>query len=174
MYHLLDELSGYFLIPLKVWELLLQSGVVKINDKKKEEFKLLQDFFSDYYKIFEEDLFPKNCYLECSESPDFIVKFDNQKIGIELTRAIDEKIMNSEVLKIKIYKIVRKYINDALSKRKVYAIMQSVSAHPTGKKAFFHFTPQLTHEEMEKGFALLAIQKYQIVFHLLPLFQYFF
>jgi len=30
---------------------------------------------------------------------------------------------------------------------------------------------QIPHEEMEKGFALLPIQKYQIVFHLLPLFQ---
>jgi len=49
--------------------------------------------------------------------------------------------------------------------------MQSVSAHPSGKKAFSHFTPQLTPEEMGKGFALLPIQKYQIVFHLLPLFQ---
>ena len=136
MYHLLDELSGYFLKHLKVWELLLQSGVVKINDKKKEEFKLLQDFFSDYYKSFHEHLFAENRRLECSKSPDFIVKFDNQKIGVELTRAIDEKIMNSEVLKIKIYKIVRKYINDALSKRKVYPIMQTVSTHPSGKKPF--------------------------------------
>ncbi|PNR91781.1 hypothetical protein HWHPT5561_09790 [Petrotoga sp. HWH.PT.55.6.1] len=151
-----------------------KSGVIKINDKKKEEFKLLEDFFSNYYKIFDEDLFPKNCYLECSESPDFIVKFDNQKNGVELTRAIDEKIMKSQDLEIEIYKIVRKYINDALSKRKVYPIMQSMSARPQGKKAFFHFTPQLTHEQMEKGFALLPIQKYQIVFHLLPLFQYFF
>ncbi|WP_146026690.1 hypothetical protein [Petrotoga sp. 9T1HF07.CasAA.8.2] len=123
-------MSVYFLKHLKVWELLLQSGVVKINDKKKEEFKLLEDFFSDYYKSFHEHLFAENRRLECSESPDFIVEFDNQKIGIELTRAIDEKMMNSEVLKIKIYKIVQKYINDTLSKRKVCPIMQSVSAHP--------------------------------------------
>jgi len=46
-----------------------------------------------------------------------------------------------------------------------------MSTHLSGKKAFFHFTPQIPHEEMEKGFALLPIQKYQIVFHLLPLFQ---
>jgi len=132
----LDQLLEYFLKHLKVWELLLQSGVIKINDKKKEELKLLEDFFSDYYKIFDEYLFPENSHLECSESPDFIVKFDNEKIGVELTRAIDEKIMNSEVLKIKIYKIVRKYINDALSKRKVYPIMQSVSTRPQGKRPF--------------------------------------
>ncbi|POZ92955.1 hypothetical protein AA81_04500 [Petrotoga halophila DSM 16923] len=54
----MDQLSGYFLKRLKVWELLLQSGVIKMSDKKKEEFKLLEDFFSDYYKIFHEYLFP--------------------------------------------------------------------------------------------------------------------
>lgn len=121
---------GYFLKNLKVSKILQKAGVIKINNKKKEEFNILEDFFSDYYKSFHEHLFAENRRLECSKSPDFIIKFVNQKIGIEITRAIDEKIMNSEVLKIKIYKIVRKYINDALSKRKVYPIMQSVSTHP--------------------------------------------
>jgi len=44
--------------------------------------------------------------------------------------------MKSLDLEIEIYKIVRKYINYALSKRKVYLIMQSVSAHPSGKGPF--------------------------------------
>jgi len=105
-------LSGYFLIPLKVWELPLQSGVIKINDKKKEEFKLLEDFFSDYYKIFQEYLFPKNYQLECCESPDFIVKFDNQKIGIEITETIHESRKASEKLEYKIYKNIKKYLEE--------------------------------------------------------------
>jgi len=80
--------------------------VIKINDKKKEEFKLLEDFFSDYYKSFHEHLFPENYQLDCSESPDFIIKFDNQKIGIEITEAIKEEMMKSLDSKIEIYKIV--------------------------------------------------------------------
>ena len=62
-------------------------GVIKISDKK-EELSLLKDFFFDYHKIFHEYLLPENYHLECSESPDFIVKFDNEKIGIEMTEAI--------------------------------------------------------------------------------------
>jgi len=92
--------------------MLQKAGVVKISDKKKEEFELLEDFFSDYYKIFDEDLFPVNSHLECSESPDFIIKFDNEKIGIEITEAIKEEMMKSLDLEIEIYKIVQKYINE--------------------------------------------------------------
>ncbi len=95
-------------------------GVITINDKKKEEFELLEDFFSDYYKIFDEDLFPVNSHLECSESPDFIVKFDNQKIGIELTRAIDEKIMKSQDLEIEIYKKIQKYVEEEDIKKVIW------------------------------------------------------
>jgi len=76
---------------LKSIENATKGGGDKNKRKKKEEFKLLEDFFSDYYKIFDEYLFPENSQLECSESPDFIIKFDNEKIGIELIQAIDEK-----------------------------------------------------------------------------------
>jgi len=99
---------------------LQKAGVIKISDKKKEEFKLLEDFFSDYYKIFHEYLFPENCHLEGSESPDFIVKFDNQKIGIELTRAIDEKIMKSQDLEIEIYKKIQKYVEEEDIKKVIW------------------------------------------------------
>ncbi|ABX31363.1 hypothetical protein Pmob_0629 [Petrotoga mobilis SJ95] len=92
--------------------MLQKVGVIKINDKKKEEFKLLEDFFSDYYKSFHEHLFPENYQLDCSESPDFIIKFDNQKIGIEITEAIKEEMMKSLDSKIEIYKIVRKYMEE--------------------------------------------------------------
>lgn len=113
------ELSGYFLKHLKVWELLLQSGVIKMSDKKKE-LKLLEDFFSDYYKSFHEHLFAENCHLECSESPDFIVKFDNQKIGIEITEAIKEEMMKSEDLEIAISKIIQKYVEEENIKKVIW------------------------------------------------------
>jgi len=115
----LVELSGYFLKHLKVWELLLQSGVIKMSDKKKE-LKLLEDFFSDYYKSFHEHLFAENCHLECSESPDFIVKFDNQKIGIEITEAIKEEMMKSEDLEIAISKIIQKYVEEENIKKVIW------------------------------------------------------
>jgi len=86
--------------------------VIKINDKKKEEFKLLEDFFSDYYKSFHEHLFAENCHLECSESPDFIIKFDNQKIGIELIQAINEKMMKRVDLEKEICEKLQKYIDE--------------------------------------------------------------
>lgn len=100
-------------------------GVVTINDKKKEEFELLEDFFSDYYKIFDEDLFPENCHLECSESPDFIIKFDNEKIGIEITEAIKEEMMKSLDLEIEIYEIVQKYIEEENIKKVIWLSFSS-------------------------------------------------
>jgi hypothetical protein len=87
-------------------------GVIKINDKKKEEFELLEDFFSDYYKIFNEDLFPVNSHLECSESPDFIIKFDNQKIGIEITETIHESRKASKNLQDEICENIKKYLQE--------------------------------------------------------------
>jgi len=92
--------------------MLQKAVVIKINDKKKEEFKLLEDFFSDYYKSFHEHLFAENCHLECSESPDFIIKFDNQKIGIEITETIHESRKASEKLEYKIYKSIKKYLEE--------------------------------------------------------------
>jgi len=82
-----------------------------MSDKKKE-LKLLEDFFSDYYKSFHEHLFAENCHLECSESPDFIVKFDNQKIGIELIQAINEKMMKRVDLEKEICEKLQKYIDE--------------------------------------------------------------
>lgn len=97
-----------------------KAGVIKINNKKKEEFKLLEDFFRDYYKIFHEYIFPKNCHLDCNESPDFIIKFDNEKIGIEITEAIKEEMMKSLDLEIEIYKIVQKYMEEENIKRVIW------------------------------------------------------
>jgi len=107
----LDQLLVHFLKHLKVWELLLQSGVIKMSDKKKE-LKSLKHFILHYHKIFHEYLFPKNYQLECSESPDFIVKFDNQKIGIEITETIHESRKASEKLEYKIYKSIKKYLEE--------------------------------------------------------------
>ncbi len=90
-----------------------------MSDKKKE-LKLLEDFFSDYYKSFHEHLFAENCHLECSESPDFIVKFDNQKIGIEITEAIKEEMMKSEDLEIAISKIIQKYVEEENIKKVIW------------------------------------------------------
>jgi len=142
----LDQLWGYFLKRLKVWELLLQSGVIEMSDKKKEEFKLLEDFFSDYYKIFDEDLFPVNSHLECSESPDFIIKFDNEKIGVELTRAIDEKIMNSEVLEIKIYKIIQKYVEKENIKKVIWLSFSNKLDADINKRKKSKFIKNFTEE----------------------------
>ena len=100
--------------------MLQKAGVIKISDKKKEEFKLLEDFFSDYYKSFHEHLFAENCHLECSESPDFIIKFDNEKIGIEITEAIKEEMMKSEDLEIAISKIIQKYVEEENIKKVIW------------------------------------------------------
>jgi len=79
---------------------------------KKEELKLLKHFILDYHKNSHEYLFPKNCHLECSESPDFIVKFDNEKIGIEITETINEGIKASENLEDKIYNNIKNYLEE--------------------------------------------------------------
>jgi hypothetical protein len=117
-----------------------------MSDKKKEEFKLLEDFFSDYYKIFDEDLFPVNSHLECSESPDFIIKFDNEKIGVELTRAIDEKIMNSEVLEIKIYKIIQKYVEKENIKKVIWLSFSNKLDADINKRKKSKFIKNFTEE----------------------------
>jgi len=100
--------------------MLQKAGVIKINNKKKEEFNILEDFFSDYYKSFHEHLFAENCHLECSESPDFIIKFDNEKIGIEITEAIKEEMMKSEDLEIAISKIIQKYVEEENIKKVIW------------------------------------------------------
>jgi len=100
--------------------MLQKAGVIKINNKKKEELNILEDFFSDYYKSFHEHLFAENCHLECSESPDFIIKFDNEKIGIEITEAIKEEMMKSEDLEIAISKIMQKYVEEENIKKVIW------------------------------------------------------
>jgi hypothetical protein len=85
--------------------------VIKISDKKKE-LKSLKHFILHYHKIFHEYLFPKNCHLECSESPDFIVEFDNQKIGIEITETIHESREASEKLEDMICENIKKYLEE--------------------------------------------------------------
>jgi len=92
--------------------MLQKAGVIKINDKKKKELKSLKHFICDYYKIFHEYLFPENYQLECSESPDFIVKFDNQKIGIEITETIHESRKASENLQDEICENIKKYLEE--------------------------------------------------------------
>jgi len=116
--------------------MLQKAGMIKINDKKKEEFELLEDFFSDYYKIFNDDLFPVNSHLECSESPDFIVKFDNQKIGIEITEAIKEEMMRSEDLEIAISKIIQKYVEEENIKKVIWLSFSDSLASDISKNKF--------------------------------------
>jgi hypothetical protein len=91
--------------------MLQKAGVIKISDKKKE-LKSLKHFILHYHKIFHEYLFPKNCHLECSESPDFIVEFDNQKIGIEITETIHESRKASEKLEDMICENIKKYLEE--------------------------------------------------------------
>lgn len=113
-----------------------KAGVIKINDKKKKELKSLKHFICDYYKIFHEYLFPENYQLECSESPDFIVKFDNQKIGIEITEAIKEEMMRSEDLEIAISKIIQKYVEEENIKKVIWLSFSDSLASDISKNKF--------------------------------------
>lgn len=113
-----------------------KAGVIKINDKKKKELKSLKHFICDYYKIFHEYLFPENYQLECSESPDFIVKFDNQKIGIEITEAIKEEMMKSEDLEIAISKIIQKYVEEENIKKVIWLSFSDSLASDISKNKF--------------------------------------
>jgi len=108
-------------------------GVKKISDKKKE-LKSLKHFILHYHKIFHEYIFPKNCHLECSESPDFIVEFDNQKIGIEITETIHESRKSSENLEYKIYKSIKKYLEEEDIKIDIWLFFSNSLASDISKR----------------------------------------
>jgi len=108
-------------------------GVKKISDKKKE-LKSLKHFILHYHKIFHEYIFPKNCHLECSESPDFIVEFDNQKIGIEITETIHESRKASEKLEDEIYKSIKKYLEEEDMKIDIWLFFSDSLASDISKR----------------------------------------
>ena len=113
--------------------MLQKAGVIKISDKKKE-LKSLKHFILHYHKIFHEYLFPKNCHLECSESPDFIVEFDNQKIGIEITETIHESRKASEKLEDEIYKSIKKYLEEEDMKIDIWLFFSDSLASDISKR----------------------------------------
>jgi hypothetical protein len=93
-----------------------EKQIININEipesrsKKFFEYEKFKRFLKSYYENFQEFFLGKEIEIIVEESPDFIIKTDNKKVGVELIEDIDENIMPLEDWKSRIFNKVREFV----------------------------------------------------------------